>query len=68
MKGKNPMKQKKEMQDIRAEIAHLKEKLIKLYDESNKIDDKLLEVSAQLDQKINLYLKMNTAKQHHSGL
>ncbi len=57
------MRQNKKISDILAEIAQLKEQLNQIYNEDNQINDKLLEVSVQLDRKINLYLKLNKSQQ-----
>jgi len=62
------MRQNKEISDILAEIAQLKEQLNQIYNEDKQINDKLLEVSVQLDRKINLYLKMNKKSQRLSGV
>ena len=62
------MEQKEELSDILTEILRLKQQLNKIYDENNQISGKMLEVSAQLDRKINVYLKENMKKQQLSGI
>ncbi len=62
------MEQKEELSDILTEISRLKQQLNKIYDENNQISGKMLEVSAQLDRKINVYLKENMKKQQLSGI
>jgi hypothetical protein len=53
------MEQIMELSETVAEIWHLKKKLNEIYDEKKQICSELLEVSRQLDRKINRYLKMN---------
>jgi hypothetical protein len=62
------MEPKEELSDILTEILRLKQQLNKIYDENNQISGKMLEVSAQLDRKINVYLKENMKKQQLSGI
>lgn len=60
------MEQKEELSKILAEILQLKQQLNKIYDQNNQINSEMLDVSAQLDEKINVYLKKNMKIQQFS--
>ena len=62
-KGKGTMVQEEKLSEILTEISRLKEQLNKIYDSNNHINGEMLEVSTQLDQKINVYLEIKMKKQ-----
>ncbi|NLX90319.1 MAG: aspartyl-phosphate phosphatase Spo0E family protein [Firmicutes bacterium] len=57
------MGQNMELPDIISEIERLKTQLNKLYEENHQVSAEMLQISRQLDQQINRYMKMGMKKE-----